>query len=205
MKKDGGKEWFIERLNHLKKTEPFPEGNNYTVQERAFIRGIQISRRKNLKEACKMFDTLLDDEISGISDDIQRAYERGEQGITIDTPPDLPGGGTIDKIKPEGEIEATPVPRKPKPRKPKDKRGRGRSIWEQPKKPETGAPKGRKYKYAGVVLQAKQEDKDRFQRIKESGSRQRYIDTKTGEDISRRERDKRLAGLIAKGNNERIV
>lgn len=193
MKKEGGREWFIERLNHLKKTEPFPEGNNYTVQERAFIRGIQISRRKNLKEACKMFNTLLDDDISGISDDIQRSYERGEQGIAIDTPPDLPGGGTIDKTKPKPS----------KPKKPETGAPKGGTIDKikpsKPKKPETGAPKGRKYKYAGVVLQAKQEDKDRFQRIKETGSRQRYIDTKTGEDISRRERDKRLAGLIAKG------
>ena len=57
-----------------------------------------------------------------------------------------------------------------------------------PKKPK------QKYKYAGYSQKAKKEDRERFKSL--GGKAQRYLDLKTGEEISRRERDKRIYILV---------
>lgn len=51
-----------------------------------------------------------------------------------------------------------------------------------------------KYKYAGYAKKAKKEDRNRFKSL--GGKAQRYLDLKTGEEISRRERDKRIYILV---------
>lgn len=57
-----------------------------------------------------------------------------------------------------------------------------------PKKPK------QKYKYAGYVKKATKADRNRFKSI--GGKARRYLDLKTGEEISRRERDKRIYILV---------
>ena len=57
-----------------------------------------------------------------------------------------------------------------------------------PKKPK------QKYKYGGYVKKATKEDRERFKSL--GGKAQRYLDLKTGEEISRRERDKRIYILV---------
>jgi hypothetical protein len=57
-----------------------------------------------------------------------------------------------------------------------------------PKKPK------QKYKYAGYVKKATKEDRNRFKSL--GGKALRYLDLKTGEEISRRERDKRIYILV---------
>lgn len=51
-----------------------------------------------------------------------------------------------------------------------------------------------KYKYAGYAKKATKADKNRFKSL--GGKAQRYLDLKTGEEISRRERDKRIYILV---------
>lgn len=51
-----------------------------------------------------------------------------------------------------------------------------------------------KYKYGGYAKKATKEDRNRFKPL--GGKSQRYLDLKTGEEISRRERDKRLYILV---------
>lgn len=73
-------------------------------------------------------------------------------------------------------------------------------IYNPPKKPTIIAgPDGpkitkQKYKYAGYVKKATKEDRNRFKSL--GGKAQRYLDLKTGEEISRRERDKRIYILV---------
>ena len=57
-----------------------------------------------------------------------------------------------------------------------------------PKKPK------QKYKYGGYAKKAKKEDRERFKSL--GGKAQRYLDLRTGEEISRRERDKRIYILV---------
>ena len=57
-----------------------------------------------------------------------------------------------------------------------------------PKKPK------QKYKYAGYAKKATKEDRNRFKSL--GGKSQRYLDLRTGEEISRRERDKRIYILV---------
>jgi hypothetical protein len=57
-----------------------------------------------------------------------------------------------------------------------------------PKKPK------QKYKYAGYVKKATKADGNRFKSL--GGKARRYLDLKTGEEISRRERDKRIYILV---------
>ena len=59
---------------------------------------------------------------------------------------------------------------------------------DRPKKPK------QKYKYGGYAKKAKKEDRERFKSL--GGKAQRYIDLRTGEEISRRERDKRIYILV---------
>ena len=59
-----------------------------------------------------------------------------------------------------------------------------------PKPPEVPT----KYEYAGTIQKAKKHDYERF--IPIPGKSRKYTDTKTGEIISRRERDKRLYAIV---------
>lgn len=73
-------------------------------------------------------------------------------------------------------------------------------IYNPPKKPTIIAgPDGpmkpkQKYKYAGYAKKATKADRNRFKAL--GGKSQRYLDLKTGEEISRRERDKRIYILV---------
>lgn len=74
-------------------------------------------------------------------------------------------------------------------------------IYNPPEKPiiisDTVTPSKKpkqKYKYAGYVRKATKADRNRFKSL--GGKAQRYLDLKTGEEISRRERDKRIYILV---------
>jgi uncharacterized protein with WD repeat len=73
-------------------------------------------------------------------------------------------------------------------------------IYNPPKKrtiiagPDGPMKPKQKYKYAGYVKKATKEDRNRFKSL--GGKALRYLDLKTGEEISRRERDKRIYILV---------
>lgn len=154
------REQFIKARENYASQSAFTANENkkYSVQDRNFIRGLQVTRGCGKTRAIRVFREGKKNPASmiSLSDDVSKAYE---QGITYAPPPPYGGGGVI-KVPPKKVV------------------------------PEVGAPKGRKYKYAGVATIASKERLARFKSL--GGTARRYKDLETGETISRRERDKRL-------------
>ena len=139
---------FINHLKWLDENQPFTdiEHATYSVQQKNFIRGIQIANRKTKKEAIKEFK-----KIRGKKDRIQRTRDRIQESY-------------------DGRIVIA-----------------GKAPLKQVYVPKP------KYEYKGVVKKAVPEVVSRYVVDRTSGKTRRYIDTQTGENISRRERDKRIA------------
>ena len=173
------REKFMHKKQILERTEPFTpkQTKQLTLQEKNYIRGIQIARNIKKSEAIKLFRKTFKDTklLKNLSDEISRKYETG---LTIEPleiqAPIIEGYEGIEKGK-----------EKKKKRKQKEKKKRFKKSKKEP-----GAPKGKKYKYAGKSKKATKKQISRFKPL--PGPARHYIDTKTGEEISRRERDKRL-------------
>ena len=128
---------------HLKKTK------SLSLQQKNYIRGIQIARNVSKKKAINLFKRSQKDSTltKSLTRSIQKKYETG--------------------ISFKKDVGAPPKIKKKKGKKP-----------------------SKKYIYAGKPQKASKAQIARFKVI--SGKSRRYIDTHTGEEISRRERDKRL-------------
>ena len=163
-------------------TQPFTKAQKkgYTIQQQNFIRSIQIARNIDKNEAIKLFKkSLKSEELSkGLSDEIAKNYEIG---IVYSEPPTSGIGGIITPPKKE---EKAKIPKKPKAKKPKAKKPVGKQK----------AKKG--YEYAGINKRATEAQKARFVIVDKK--KMRYVDTVSGEQISRRERDKRLSLMVEK-------
>ena len=178
-RKHGGKKFsspqedFIFKKRMLENKEPFTkkESKQLSLQQKNFIRGIQIARGINKQKAIIQFKKSRKSSSlsSDLSDEIDRKYRMGVK-ITEIEDMDLP------VMEPPKKPLKKPKPKKPKPKKPK---------------PEKRALKGRKYTYAGK-LSKKPEKIARFKSL--GGTARHYIDLRTGEEISKRERDKKLSG-----------
>ena len=176
------REKFMHKKRILERTEPFTpkQTKQLTLQQKNYIRGIQIARNIKKSDAIKLYRKSLKDTklLKNLSSEIQRKYEIG---ITIE-PPDIqpPIIGGYEGIEKGKE--------KKKKRKQKEKKKRLKKLKKSKK--ESGAPVGKKYKYAGKSKKATKKQLSRFKSL--PGTARHYIDTRTGEEISRRERDKRL-------------
>ena len=170
------REIFLHKKQVLEYNEPFTkkQTKQFTLQQKNYIRGIQIARNIKKSDAIKLYRKSLKDtkllkklslEITGES----------EIGIALE-PSELEPPVIGDGVRKGEEKE-------------KRKEG-GKKKRKKLSKKEYGAPKGKKYKYAGKPLKATKKQLSRFKSL--GGKSRRYIDTKTGEEISRRERDKRL-------------
>jgi len=142
---------FLHKRSEYEKKQPFTPKENKTLslQQKNYIRGIQIARNVSKKKAINLFKRSQKDSTltKSLTRSIQKKYETGIS------------------FQPE---------KKPPPKIAKKKR----------KKP------SKKYIYAGKPQKATKAQIARFKQL--GGTSRRYIDTHTGEEISRRERDKRL-------------
>jgi len=186
------REKFLTKRYEYQQKQPFtnPQKKKYTIQQQNFIRSIQIARDIDKNEAIKLFKkSLKSEELSkGLSDEIAKNYEIG---IVYSEPPTSGIGGII--IPPKKEEKAK-TPKKQKAKKPKAK-------TQKAKKPKAKkSPKKQKakksYEYAGVNKKATEAQKARFVIVDKK--KMRYVDTVSGEQISRRERDKRLSLMVEK-------
>ena len=183
------REIFIHKKRILERTEPFTskQTKQLTLQQRNYIRGIQIARNIKKSDAIKLYRKTFKDTklLKNLSDEISRKYE---VGITIEPldiqPPIIEGYERIEKKKEKKKEKK----REKKKKRPKKLKKRLKKLKKSKK--EKGALKGRKYKYAGKFKKATKKQLARFRIL--PGSARHYIDIKTGEEISRRERDKRL-------------
>ena len=191
------REKFLMKRYEYQQTQPFTKAQKkgYTIQQQNFIRSIQIARNIDKNSAIKLFKkSLKSEELSkGLSDEIAKNYEIG---IVYSEPPTSGIGGIITPPKKE---EKAKIPKKPKAKKPKAKKPKA-------KKPAAEKPKAKKspkkqkskksYEYAGVNKKATEAQKARFVIVDKK--KMRYVDTVSGEQISRRERDKRLSLMVEK-------
>ena len=186
------REKFLKKRYEYQQKQPFtnPQKKKYTIQQQNFIRSIQIARNIDKNEAIKLFKkSLKSEELSkGLSDEIAKNYEIG---IVYSEPPTSGIGGIITPPKKE---EKAKTPKKQKAKKPKAKK----PAAEKPKAKKS--PKKQKakksYEYAGVNKKATEAQKARFVIVDKK--KMRYVDTVSGEQISRRERDKRLSLMVNK-------
>ena len=186
------REKFLMKRYEYQQTQPFTKAQKkgYTIQQQNFIRSIQIARNIDKNEAIKLFKkSLKSEELSkGLSDEIAKNYEIG---IVYSEPPTSGIGGIITPPKKE---EKAKTPKKQKAKKPKAK-------TQKAKKPKAKKPVGKQkakkgYEYAGVNKKATEAQKARFVIVDKK--KMRYVDTVSGEQISRRERDKRLSLMVEK-------
>ena len=186
------REKFLMKRYEYQQTQPFTKAQKkgYTIQQQNFIRSIQIARDIDKNEAIKLFKkSLKSEELSkGLSDEIAKNYEIG---IVYSEPPTFGIGGIITPPKKE---EKAKTPKKPKAKKPKAK-------TQKAKKPKAKKPVGKQkakkgYEYAGINKRATEAQKARFVIVDKK--KMRYVDTVSGEQISRRERDKRLSLMVEK-------
>jgi len=145
---------FLHKRSVYEETQPFTPKENKTLslQQKNYVRGIQIARNVSKKKAISLFKKSKKDSklTKSLTRSIQKKYETGLSFRE--------GKKPLPKI----------VDRKKK------------------KKSKTKI----KYKYAGKPQKASKKQIARFKSL--GGTSRRYIDTHTGEEISRRERDKRL-------------
>ena len=186
------REKFLMKRYEYQQTQPFTKAQKkgYTIQQQNFIRSIQIARDIDKNEAIKLFKkSLKSEELSkGLSDEIAKNYEIG---IVYSEPPTFGIGGIITPPKKE---EKAKTPKKQKAKKPKAK-------TQKAKKPKAKKPVGKQkakkgYEYAGINKRATEAQKARFVIVDKK--KMRYVDTVSGEQISRRERDKRLSLMVEK-------
>ena len=186
------REKFLMKRYEYQQTQPFTKAQKkgYTIQQQNFIRSIQIARNIDKNEAIKLFKkSLKSEELSkGLSDEIAKNYEIG---IVYSEPPTFGIGGIITPPKKE---EKAKTPKKQKAKKPKAK-------TQKAKKPKAKKPVGKQkakkgYEYAGINKRATEAQKARFVIVDKK--KMRYVDTVSGEQISRRERDKRLSLMVEK-------
>ena len=186
------REKFLMKRYEYQQTQPFTKAQKkgYTIQQQNFIRSIQIARNIDKNEAIKLFKkSLKSEELSkGLSDEIAKNYEIG---IVYSEPPTSGIGGIITPPKKE---EKAKTPKKQKAKKPKAK-------TQKAKKPKAKKPVGKQkakkgYEYAGINKRATEAQKARF--IIVDKKKMRYVDTVSGEQVSRRERDKRLSLMVEK-------
>ena len=186
------REKFLMKRYEYQQTQPFTKAQKkgYTIQQQNFIRSIQIARNIDKNEAIKLFKkSLKSEELSkGLSDEIAKNYEIG---IVYSEPPTSGIGGIITPPKKE---EKAKTPKKQKAKKPKAK-------TQKAKKPKAKKPVGKQkakkgYEYAGINKRATEAQKARFVIVDKK--KMRYVDTVSGEQISRRERDKRLSLMVEK-------
>ena len=186
------REKFLTKRYEYQQKQPFtnPQKKKYTIQQQNFIRSIQIARDIDKNEAIKLFKkSLKSEELSkGLSDEIAKNYEIG---IVYREPPTSGIGGIITPPKKE---EKAKTPKKQKAKKPKAK-------TQKAKKPKAKKPVGKQkakkgYEYAGINKRATEAQKARFVIVDKK--KMRYVDTVSGEQISRRERDKRLSLMVEK-------
>lgn len=181
------REKFLMKRYEYQQTQPFTKAQKkgYTIQQQNFIRSIQIARNIDKNSAIKLFKkSLKSEELSkGLSDEIAKNYEIG---IVYSEPPTSGIGGIITPPKKE---EKAKTPKKQKAKKPKAK-------TQKAKKP-VGKQKAKKgYEYAGINKRATEAQKARFVIVDKK--KMRYVDTISGEQIARRERDKRLSLMVEK-------
>jgi len=142
---------FLNKRSEYEQKQPFTQKENKTLslQQKNYIRGIQIARNVSKKKAINLFKRSQKDSAltKSLTRSIQKKYETG--------------------ISFRKEIGAPPKITKKKRKKP-----------------------SKKYIYAGKPQKAIKAQIARFKQL--GGTSRRYIDTHTGEEISRRERDKRL-------------
>lgn len=186
------REKFLMKRYEYQQTQPFTKAQKkgYTIQQQNFIRSIQIARNIDKNSAIKLFKkSLKSEELSkGLSDEIAKNYEIG---IVYSEPPTSGIGGIITPPKKE---EKAKTPKKQKAKKPKAK-------TQKAKKPKAKKPVGKQkakkgYEYAGINKRATEAQKARFVIVDKK--KMRYVDTVSGEQVSRRERDKRLSLMVEK-------
>ena len=191
------REKFLTKRYEYQQKQPFtnPQKKKYTIQQQNFIRSIQIARNIDKNEAIKLFKkSLKSEELSkGLSDEIAKNYEIG---IVYSEPPTFGIGGIITPPKKE---EKAKTPKKQKAKKPKAKKPKAKTqkAKKQKAKKPVGKQKAKKgYEYAGINKRATEAQKARFVIVDKK--KMRYVDTVSGEQISRRERDKRLSLMVEK-------
>ena len=169
------REDFLHRKRILERTQPFTktQSKQLSLQQKNFIRGIQIARGVNKTEAIKLFKKSRKSSSlsTDLSNEINRTSAMGDRIVEI---PDMD----------------LPVMEQPKKPPKKEKKKLKKHVPKKKSKPEKRALKGKKYTYAGK-LSKKPERKARFKSL--GGTARHYIDLRTGEEISKRERDKRLS------------
>jgi len=181
MKTLKAREKFLRKRALLQKNQPFTKKENktFTLQEKNYIRGIQIARNVSKKDAIKLFKKSRKNENLAISlsKEIEEKYKTGIIFKPLEKPPII-----LESPKKKKEPKKKILKKKKKPKK---------KISKKKKKPKKKIPKKKtKYKYAGKSKKATKKQLERFKSL--GGTSRRYIDIYTGEEISRRERDKRL-------------
>lgn len=186
------REKFLMKRYEYQQTQPFTKAQKkgYTIQQQNFIRSIQIARNIDKNSAIKLFKkSLKSEELSkGLSDEIAKNYEIG---IVYSEPPTSGIGGIITPPKKEEKVK---TPKKPKAKKPKAKKPAAEKPKAKKSPKKQKAKKG--YEYAGVNKKATEAQKARFVIVDKK--KMRYVDIVSGEQIARRERDKRLSLMVEK-------
>ena len=177
---------FLERRAYYQKQSDFTpkEKKKLNFQEQNFVRGIQIVREIRKNDAIRFYKRIRKkdrQQLKAISLEIQAYYDK----------PDILG---MDKAR--GEWWTGPRDESyDKPAILGRDNARG-EWWTRPgdKSVIITPQKSPKYIYATYAKKALLKDRNRFKSL--GGTARRYTDLRTGEIISRRERDKRLFILV---------
>ncbi len=177
---------FLERRAYYQKQSDFTpkEKKELTFQEQNFVRGIQIVREKQKNDAIRHYKRIRKKaraQVKALSIEIQAFYDK----------PDILG---VDNARGEWWIGSRDES-DDKPAILGADNARG-EWWTRPgdKSVIITPQKSPKYIYATYAKKALLKDRNRFKSL--GGTARRYTDLRTGEIISRRERDKRLFILV---------